>query len=160
MSLTDLYLEEIVLDSISRAEKLARSKDIRLKFDIQNLSTEEDFRPKIHGDEDLLQNLVFNLLENAIKYSSSASAVSMKLQWEKGFQTFSVEDTGPGIPDSELLLIFDRFSRAQNVSKKVQGYGLGLAIAKKIAEVHGAELTAKNRPEGQGAVFQFKIKNI
>jgi signal transduction histidine kinase len=160
MSLTDLYLDEIVLDSISRTEKLARAKDIRLKFDIQNQSGNEDVRPKIRGDEDLIQNLIFNLIENAIKYSSKTSVVKITLTWRLEEQILEVEDSGLGIPDSDLENIFDRFSRAQNVSKKIQGYGLGLAIAKKIAEVHGTELTAENHQTGQGAKFQLRIKNI
>ena len=79
MNLGELYFEEIVLDSISRAEKLARSKDIRLKFNIQTQT--EEVRPRVRGDEDLLQNLVFNLLENAIKYSEPSQQVSVSLQW-------------------------------------------------------------------------------
>lgn len=165
MKLQDLYFEEVVLDAISRAEKLARAKDIRLKFNIQTQS--QDVRPKIKGDEDLLQNLVFNLIENAIKYSEPSQQVSVSLQWSSPWQILKIEDSGPGVPEDSLEKIFERFSRAQNVGKR-QGYGLGLAIAKQIAIIHGAELTAHNRPKAilgssegsSGALFELKIKNI
>jgi signal transduction histidine kinase len=74
MTLQKLNLDDVVLDAISRVEKVARARDIRLKFDIQNQASEDE-RPLVLGDEDLLQNLVFNLLENAIKYSPPGSHV-------------------------------------------------------------------------------------
>jgi signal transduction histidine kinase len=160
MNLQELYFDEIILDAISRSEKLARAKEIRLKFDIRNRSGREDLHPKIKGDEDLLQNLVFNLLENAIKYSDNSTSVAVELEWNASEQTLRVQDQGPGIPENQLDTIFDRFSRAQNVGRKVDGYGLGLAIASKIALSHHAELIAKNRKDGPGAEFELKIKNI
>jgi hypothetical protein len=159
MSLQELYFDEVVLDAISRAEKLARSRDIRLKFDIRNQVARET-HPKVLGDEDLLQNLVFNLIENAIKYSNVSSSVVIILEWNLNEQILRVEDSGPGIPEDQLESIFNRFSRAQNVGKKVEGYGLGLAIAQKIALIHHADLTAENRRDQPGSVFQIRIKNI
>ncbi len=160
MNLRKLFFDEIILDAISRSEKIARAKDIRLKFDIQNQSGREEWHPQVMGDEDLLQNLVFNLIENAIKYSDHSSSVSIELEWDLKEQILKVGDSGPGIPPRQIQTIFDRFSRAQNSSKKVEGYGLGLAIARKIAISHRAELTGKNRGNGTGAEFQLKIKNI
>ncbi len=160
MNLQEMYFDEIILDAIARAEKLARAKDIRLKFDIQNRSGREDLHPAIKGDEDLLQNLVFNLIENAIKYSPNSSSIEVELEWNSIEQTLRVLDQGPGIPENQLNRIFDRFSRAQNVSKSVEGYGLGLAIASKIALIHAAELTGKNRESSKGAEFKLRIKNI
>jgi hypothetical protein len=86
--------------------------------------------------------------------------VAIALEWNSIEQVLRVEDSGPGIPKDQLETIFNRFSRAENVGKKVDGFGLGLAIARKIALIHHAELTAENRNDQTGSVFQIRIKNI
>lgn len=160
MSLEPIYFDDVVMDSISRAEKIARTKEIRLKFDIQNQLGNDTVRPQIRGDEDLIQNLIFNLIENAIKYSKPKSSISMALEWNLKEQIFTIEDSGPGLPKDQIQKLFDRFTRAQGTSSMAQGYGLGLAIAKQIAMIHQADLTAENRKDQSGARFQLKIKNI
>jgi hypothetical protein len=157
MNIQDVYLDEVVLDAMSRAEKGARAKDIRLKFDIQ---TDSGTRPKIRGDQDLLQNMIFNLLENAIKYSPPSSLIDVSLQWTPAEQILRIEDSGPGLPENQIETLFERFSRAQKQTSATPGYGLGLAIARQIALNHHGELTAQNRRNQSGAVFEFRIKNI
>jgi len=157
MNIQELFFDEVVIDALSRAEKWARPKNIRLKFDIQ---AEGDIRPKIRGDEDLLQNMIFNLLENAIKYSKPSSLVEVSLLWTASEQILKVEDAGPGLPENQIETIFERFSRAQKEGSPTPGYGLGLAIARQIALIHFGELIARNRPDHTGALFQFRIKNI
>lgn len=156
---TSIYFEEVILDAFSRAEKLARDKKIRLKFDIKNETSKEDFHPQVFGDEDLLQNLVFNLIENGIKYSDQDKSINVLLRWTENEQILEVTDEGPGIPTDQLESIFDRFSRVAQVSRK-KGYGLGLAIAKQIARVHLAEIRAYNHLPQNGATFEVRIKNI
>ncbi len=163
MNLIPLYFEEVILDSISRAEKLARAKNIRIKFDIKSSSADSNFHPQIKGDEDLLQNLVFNLIENAIKYSNPEQVIAVSLIWEATQQILVVEDFGPGIPEQSLSLIFERFSRAENVGNR-KGYGLGLAIAKQISLIHNGHLGVRNRLDAEnkciGSIFEFKIPNL
>lgn len=158
LNLQKLYFDEVIMDAISQAEKLARTKNISLKFDIQGLPAEAPQRPLVQGDEDLLTSLVFNLLENAIKYSDPETSISMRLLYAETAQIFEISDTGPGIPEDQLETIFERFRRAQNSGKKTSGYGLGLAIAKQIALIHGGILRVENA--NPGARFQFEIKNI
>ena len=157
MNMEELYLDEVVLDALSRAEKSARPKDIRLKFDIQ---TESENRPKIRGDQELLMNMVFNLIENAVKYSKPSGLVEVSLRWTSDEQILTVEDSGPGLPPDRIENLFERFSRAQKQGNQTPGYGLGLAIARQIARNHLGDLTAQNRTDQSGAVFQFRIKNI
>jgi len=159
MNIQELFFDEVVIDALSRAEKWARPKNIRLKFDIK-AEGEGENRPKIRGDEDLLQNMIFNLLENAIKYSKASSLVEISLHWTAAEQILKVEDSGPGLPENQIETIFERFSRAQKQGSATPGYGLGLAIARQIALIHFGELTARNRPDHAGAAFQFRIKNI
>ncbi|MGZ5279626.1 MAG: HAMP domain-containing sensor histidine kinase [Pseudobdellovibrionaceae bacterium] len=157
MNIQELFFDEVVIDALSRAEKWARPKNIRLKFDIK---AEGEIRPQIRGDEDLLQNMIFNLLENAIKYSKPFSLVEVSLHWTATEQILKVEDAGPGLPENQTETIFERFSRAQKQGHAAPGYGLGLAIARQIAVIHDGELIARNRSDQTGALFQFRIKNI
>lgn len=157
LNMQKLALDELVFEAIERCEKLAHSKNIRLKFDINNQS--QDDRKWTQGDNDLLQNLVINIIENAIKYSPNNEVVSITIIWKDEFSQLIVEDNGPGIPEEQLPFIFERFSRGSNFEAKVKGFGLGLAIAQKIALLHEGQLSVENH-SGHGARFLFEIKNI
>ncbi len=157
LNLQNLSLEEMIIKTLSRCEKLARTKNIQLKFNIDNSS---DADPKqVRGDKDLLGHLLSNILENAIKYSPSSQNVFVTLIWKNDSTEVLIEDEGPGIPTDLLPHIFERFSRGPKAETQVKGHGLGLAIAYKIAILHGARLFAENRGE-KGARFRFEIKNI
>lgn len=156
LTLQDIEPEDLVFEALKRTEKLARSKNIKLKFDIRNETSEE--RKLIRGDLDLLLNLLINVLENAIKYSPENETVTLTHTWKKDSTEFKVQDNGPGIPPEQLPIIFDRFSRG-SPGNQVAGYGLGLAIAQKIAILHKSTLVAQNNPD-HGACFTFEIKNI
>ncbi|WP_413557759.1 ATP-binding protein [Bdellovibrio sp. HCB209] len=157
LSLQEISLEELVFEALTRCEKLASSKGIKLKFNIHNESTAD--RKSVRGDRDLLENLVFNIIENAIKYSPNNEVVTITLIWKEDISRLVVEDRGPGIPEDKLPFIFERFSRGSSVENKVKGFGLGLAIAQKIANLHEAKLSAENH-EQNGAIFSLEIKNI
>ncbi|KHD88416.1 MAG: histidine kinase [Bdellovibrio sp. ArHS] len=157
LNFQDLALDEVIFEVLPRCEKLANSKNIKLKLNINN-ETKDD-RKMVRGDNDLLQNLIVNIIENAIKYSPNNEVVTMTLVWRDEFTQFIVEDHGPGVPEDQLPFIFERFSRGSNMETRVKGFGLGLAIAQKIAILHNAKLNAQNHP-GLGARFTFEIKNI
>lgn len=157
LNLQELALDELIFEALSRCEKLAHSKGIKLKFDINN-STADD-RKMVMGDNDLLQNLIVNIIENAIKYSPNNEVVTITLNWKSEVSELIVEDNGPGIPDDQLPFIFERFSRGSNFDARIKGFGLGLAIAQKIAILHKAKLSVENH-SGHGARFSFEIKNI
>ena len=157
LNLQEVALDELVFEALTRCEKLAKSKAIKLKFNINNESKED--RKLVLGDNDLLGNLIFNIIENAIKYSPNNETVSIALTYKDQMNELVVDDNGPGIPPEQLPFIFERFSRGSNMENRVKGFGLGLAIAQKIATLHGAKLSAENRI-GNGARFAFEIKNI
>ncbi|MBO9667951.1 MAG: HAMP domain-containing histidine kinase [Bdellovibrio sp.] len=157
LNLQEISLEDLVFEALTRCEKLASSKGIKLKFDINNESTDD--HKMVRGDKDLLENLVFNIIENAIKYSPNNETVTITLVWKNEVSTLIVDDNGPGIPPEQLPYIFERFSRGSAVETRVKGFGLGLAIAYKIANLHDGFLSAGNH-EGSGARFSFEIKNI
>lgn len=157
LNLQILSLDEMIFEALARCEKLAKTKNISLKFNIDNSFSEEPHH--IRGDKDLLDHLLMNIIENAIKYSPSHQTVAVTLIWKDQTTEVWVEDEGPGIPPALLPVIFERFSRGSKAGLEVKGHGLGLAIAYKIAILHGARLIAENRPE-KGARFRFEIKNI
>jgi len=157
LNLQQLSLDEVVFEALGRCEKIASNKNIKLKLNINKEPTLD--RPFFQGDNDLLINLVVNIVENAVKYSPRDSIVVINLNWTKEYSELVVEDAGPGIPAEQLAYIFERFSRGSQMEARVKGFGLGLAIAQKIAFLHNGQLSAGNI-EGSGAKFSFKIKNI
>jgi signal transduction histidine kinase len=111
--------------------------------------------PKVSGDRERLRQVLQNLLENAVKYSRSGEEVDVRAWAENGRVLVTVEDTGPGIPREQHALIFERFGRA-NVGLGKPGTGLGLFIARSIAEAHGGQLTVESAP-GDGATFTLEL---
>lgn len=102
----------------------------------------------------LLKQMLFNLMENAVKYSPENSQINVDLIDEDSALQFSIKDNGPGIPEEEKTRIFDRFYRGKVTTPKTQGTGLGLSIAKSIAELHQGTITVSDRyPRGS----QFNV---
>jgi signal transduction histidine kinase len=111
--------------------------------------------PKVRGDRERLRQVLQNLLENAVKYSRAGDEVDVRTWTATGRVLVAVEDTGPGIPRDQHGLIFERFGRA-NVGLGKPGTGLGLFIARSIAEAHGGRLTVESAP-GEGATFTLEL---
>lgn len=154
-NLSPVFLEESLIESYSSLEKKADKKNIKIKFNIEENNLNQ---PKVIADSDLLKHLFHNIIDNAIKYSPANSTISITLDWKENTSLVQIKDEGPGIPEDQLQFIFERFSRVPQ-SSKIQGFGLGLAIAKKIANLHNATLKVHNLST-KGCEFQFEIKNI
>lgn len=106
---------------------------------------------RVVANADALTQLFLILLDNALKYTPRGGRIALERGREDGFVQVCVRDTGPGIPTEELSRIFDRFYRAPSTRGR-PGTGLGLPIARWIAEEHGGRLTAESAP-GRGSVF-------
>ncbi|MEO6914502.1 MAG: ATP-binding protein [Chitinophagaceae bacterium] len=112
----------------------------------------------LHGDTLLLQIMINNLLENAIKYSSKESSIWFSLAQVPNGSDLHVIDEGPGIPAEERAKIFERFYRIGNESiRKTKGTGLGLYLCKKIASDHKADIHVENRKTG-GSDFRIHFR--
>lgn len=152
---TPIHLEEILLKVVSSLQKRAQSHQQRLVF---NIIDNDLPSPKVMGDADLLRHLFYNLIENAMKYSPSQSQIRIDLIWEEHDSIVKVADEGPGISQGMASILFERFSRAPEVSQ-TSGYGLGLAIVKKICDLHKSAIEFNNL-DVKGTEFKIKIKNI
>ncbi|HEX5689404.1 MAG TPA: ATP-binding protein, partial [Roseiflexaceae bacterium] len=103
----------------------------------------------------LIEQVLINLLENALKYSPAESPLSIRATLSDGAVLIEVADRGPGLPPGDEARIFEKFYRAP-ATQGQPGAGLGLAIAKGMVAAHGGRIWAENRPGG-GAVFRFTL---
>ncbi|MEO0468877.1 MAG: HAMP domain-containing sensor histidine kinase [Bacteroidota bacterium] len=112
---------------------------------------------KVMADPAALAQLLDIWFDNALKYAPTTEKLILKSDMKDGCWALSLQDSGPGIPKSEQGRIFDKFVRLSGRDQHdVQGYGLGLAIAKEVAQVHGAEIGVRSLP-GQGSTFYIFI---
>ncbi|MEA2236972.1 MAG: hypothetical protein QOC81_1696 [Thermoanaerobaculia bacterium] len=112
---------------------------------------------RIVGDRDRLEQVLGNLMENAVKYSPDGSEITVSLDEKEDQLVTSVADRGIGIPTDELGQVFERFHRGRQVSStNYGGLGLGLYITKQIVERHGGTIWVESR-EGQGTTFSFTL---
>jgi signal transduction histidine kinase len=112
--------------------------------------------PIVRGDRERLRQVLTNLIDNAIKYSPSGDEVEVTAVPENGFVRICVSDRGPGIPHDQHRLIFEKFGRAEVPGGSKPGTGLGLFIARSIAEAHGGTVDVRSRPD-EGATFMLTI---
>jgi two-component system sensor histidine kinase KdpD len=123
-----------------------RSVEIKLQRDL----------PEAEVDFDFVQQVLKQLLDNALKYSPPGSPVTIAARAGEGRIVISVADRGSGIDEQEQARIFDKFFRAREHRFRVPGTGMGLAIAKGIVEAHGGKIWVTSEP-GQGSVFSFSL---
>ena len=106
----------------------------------------------VAADPGKVHDIVRNLVENAVNYSSDGAEIRLEAGRENGHYTITVLDSGPGIPPEDLTRVFERFYRVDKSRSRPGGTGLGLAIVKHLVELHGGTVTAANRTHG-GAAF-------
>ena len=137
----DLYLDEVVAECRRAVGILAAERGVTIRA---GQSPEIPFR----GDENLLRQLVLNVLQNAVQHTPTGGAVDIDLRRDAGAVTVRVSDSGPGIPAQDQHRIFDRFVQL-DPSRRGQGTGLGLPIARWIAEAHhGTLVLERSGPDG------------
>jgi signal transduction histidine kinase len=112
--------------------------------------------PAVRGDRDRLQQVLVNLIDNAVKYSPPGDRVRVEAEQTDGRVVIEVRDRGPGISPEHQRLIFEKFGRANVAEHAKPGTGLGLFIARSIAEAHGGALEVRSAP-GRGATFRLSL---
>ncbi len=143
---------DVVRGAVDSAEPIAQTKGVRLE------SMLDPRAGTVPGDPGRLQQIIWNLLTNAIKFTPKDGKVQVLLQRINSHVEVSVSDTGIGIPASFLPYVFDRFSQNDSSTTRTQGgLGLGLAISKQLVELHGGSIHANSLGEGKGATFTVHL---
>jgi heavy metal sensor kinase len=140
-------LDTLLLEVYRQGQLMADGVEVKLGHEDQAV---------VMGDADRLKQLLLNLVDNAIKYTSAGGEVRLSLYHEQGWVRVAVSDTGMGIPPEDLPHIFERFYRTDKARRR-GGTGLGLSIAKWIAEAHGGHLTVESKV-GKGSTFTVWLR--
>src|SRR6516162_247373 len=150
LSLNDYSIKDMMQGVYIAVEPLAGNKKLNFRLEVP-----PDL-PPARGDERRLSQVLLNLVGNAIKFTDTGE-VSMKASTAKGSYTVAVRDTGPGIAEADQAKIFEEFQQSESTHTKAKGgAGLGLAISKRIIEMHGGRIWVESQP-GQGSTFAFTL---
>ena len=145
-SFGEVDVEELVLESAAAAQ--VGHDEVRVETLVRPL-------PTVRGDRERLRQVLVNLIDNAIKYSPAGGTVVLATGAENGLVHVEVRDGGPGIRPEDQKVVFEKFGRL-HVDGAKPGTGLGLFIARSIAEAHGGTLTVRSAP-GRGATFRLAL---
>lgn len=146
-------ISNVITKTIDEFKGLAENRKVKLHFDPSIANGVSVF-----GDEERLQQVLVNLIDNAIKYSPENGVVEVSLKVLEKDVIVCVKDSGIGIPKKDLPRIFERFYRVDKArSRDVGGSGLGLSIVKHILEAHSSQIKVESE-EHQGTKFEFNLK--
>jgi signal transduction histidine kinase len=145
---TDVDVARLVEDAVATAS--IGQDEVRVRANVAGAV------PPVRGDRERLRQIITNLIDNAIKYSPSGDEVEVAVRPATGSVRIVVTDHGPGIPPNQQRLIFEKFGRAEVPGSSKPGTGLGLFIARSIAEAHGGTLDVRSESEA-GATFELTL---
>ncbi|OGO24470.1 MAG: hypothetical protein A2144_01775 [Chloroflexi bacterium RBG_16_50_9] len=149
----EISLRQVIKDSVDGQRNLAKEKGIKLKVEIP------EGLPKVMGSATRLQQVVTNLLNNAINYTPEGT-VTVRVKEQDSDLLVEVMDTGIGVPPEDIPRLFEDFFRASNVETK--GTGLGLSISRRIVEAHGGKIWVESPclENGRGSKFSFMLPRL
>ncbi|MCE6988713.1 cell wall metabolism sensor histidine kinase WalK [Dyadobacter sp. CY323] len=153
MNLAPIDMRLLVTNIFSRLENIAEDRGVSLK-----VKPDDMMEVWVTADADRMEQVMLNLIENAIKYGNEGGKVIVHFNEGKKYIEVAVRDNGPGIPHEHLNRIFERFYRVdKSRSKEIGGTGLGLAIVKHILNAHNTKIAVMSKPE-KGTTFSFKLE--
>lgn len=145
----EIMVDALVDEVLADLDPLAQEKNIKLTGKCKNIT--------MVGSDILIYRLVYNLVENAIKYNHSGGQVTVTADRKENHVYLSVEDTGAGIPEELKERVFEPFFRVdKSRSRELGGVGLGLALVREIVRVHDGNITVKSNPSG-GTIFEVVL---
>jgi len=155
LEVSPVELSTILEAAIEAVLPAAQAKEIRLN---KSIASESNF---VSGDPHRLQQIIWNILSNAVKFTPNGGNVEILLNCNKSNVEITVTDTGIGISKKMIPFIFDRFSQADSATnRKYGGLGLGLAIVRHLVEIHGGSIEAQSEGEGYGSTFIVKLPQL
>ncbi|MCW5315021.1 response regulator [Nostoc sp. KVJ3] len=152
LNITKINLQSTILSAL---------ETMRLAAETKLIEVSTVFEPnvgQVMGDSTRLQQVVWNLVSNAVKFTPKGGKIEVRLEQADGYAQIIVSDTGKGISPDFLPYVFDYFRQADSTStRNFGGLGLGLAIVRNIIEIHGGIVKAKSEGEGKGAIFTVSL---
>ena len=146
-------LTDLVIQTVLMFEKKIEDKEL----DVQGLDSD---RLIAVADSDLMQQVIYNLVENAVKFINVGGTLSFRFEKENGINIISIRNTGEGLKDNEIQQVFDRFYKTDSSrGKDTTGLGLGLSISRKIVHLHNGHIVVKS-VYGEYTEFQIQIPDI
>ncbi|MDI6883298.1 MAG: HAMP domain-containing sensor histidine kinase [Patescibacteria group bacterium] len=147
----EVSLEDLTKKIILKFKPFAEASKVKIKFQAQKPLT------RVLADPLWLEQVIENLLDNAVRYIKERGEVQIKIKKQKEKIYFEIQDNGVGIPKKEQKFIFQKFFRSRNVLKyQTEGSGLGLYIVKKVLELMAGKIWFKST-EGKGTTFYFTL---
>lgn len=160
LGVLDLQLKPVninkLLENMIQTMQINFSKNsVDLKLQLPKSSLD------VMADEDRLEQIMINLLSNALRFTPEGGEVIVSAENESGIVQIAVKDTGIGIPEEHLSLVFSRFYRVDSSrSRQVGGSGIGLTIAKKLVEAQGGKIWAESDGPDEGTTFRFTLPKV
>jgi CheY-like chemotaxis protein/anti-sigma regulatory factor (Ser/Thr protein kinase) len=153
LDMAPVALDEVVGNVLLSMAPTSSAKGVEVSF--PRASTQE---VQVLGDESRLQQIVWNLISNAVKFTPAEGQVEVRVEHDDSHASVIVRDSGEGIESEFLPYVFDRFRQADSSStRKHGGLGLGLAIVRHLAEMHGGSVHAESAGVGAGATFTLRL---
>ena len=151
LEVSPVSIARVICDALDSIRPGAAARGVNLRLDV-------DEGPIANADPDRLQQVVWNLLSNACKFTPEGGRIDVKLRADSSHATITVSDNGIGISADFLPYVFDRFRQAeQGFTRSHGGLGLGLAIVKHLVEMHGGDVRAMSEGPGKGATFEVRL---
>lgn len=146
----NLSIAQLIKENAHRLQPIANQKGQKIVLQLQDSCD-------IYADKSKLNQVIYNLMENAVKYTQASGVIRVSLQRQGRNAIFKVSDNGPGIPKENLPHIFDRFYRVDKArSREKGGTGLGLSIVHQLVLLHGGAISVESE-EGRGATFIVEL---
>jgi signal transduction histidine kinase len=150
--LSEFNLNQLIVECLNIVQHRAKEKDIEV---IQALDPE---LPDIRADKDKIKQVILNILSNAIKYNLRKGKIFIKTYKRWDDLLLTIQDTGVGIPESDIPRLFEKFFRSQSSEDAAEGTGLGLSISKRIIENHGGKIDVQSKI-GEGTTVSIELKS-
>lgn len=142
-------ITDLAMDAVAKYQLIASEKNIQINVQAK------DNTPLVFADISLVERVIQNLMDNALKFAPEKGEVSLAISANEKDVKIAITDNGPGIHEKDQSFIFDRYRQARKTSK-ADGVGLGLAIVKKIMELHNTSIQVISQPN-KGSTFQFHL---
>jgi signal transduction histidine kinase len=152
LDLEPTHLSHVIESAVESVRPEAEAKEVRLQKTLD---------PAVHMfllDSNRFQQVIWNLVQNAVKFTPAGGAVEVRLKYMNGHAEIEVVDNGVGIAPEFLPFVFDRFRQANgSITRKHGGLGLGLAIVRSLVEMHGGTVGVESAGEGKGSTFKITL---